>query len=167
MVKPFHVLMACLCVACGDGRVSAPTPTAPTQSTAGGFNGTWTGGFDTPIRFVVQDGILTSFSITFSLNPPGTSPCTNTHTVTPGVSIAGSTFSFSADVRSSLPPTGFELFTSPVTGTFANETSGSVTIGRAGSSGGGLYAYLYGVQCGTTVTTVFPTNPVTIAVNRS
>lgn len=170
MVKRVYVLLASLCVACGGGST---TPISPTRSTPPSFNGTWTGSnntFDGAIRFVVQGGVLTSFSITFALPPGAREPCTNTHTVTPSVSIANSTFTFSADVRSGSPPIGFELFTGPVEGTFMTETSGSVTVGRAGSTertDGGVYAYIYGVQCGFSVTQGLPTGPATIAVNRS
>src|SRR5262245_17894811 len=166
MVRRVVFLLASFYVACGSG-----TPTSPTPSTARSFNGTWTGGSDTPIRCVIQDGVLTSFSITATLGVPGTSSCTNTHTVTPGVSIANSMFSFSADLFTSTVPVGFELFTGPVAGTFATERSGSVTLGRTGSTparaGDGLYAFVYGVQCGLAVITALRMSPVTIPVTRS
>lgn len=133
MVRHLHVLLAGLCVACGG--TSTPIPTSPTPVPANNFNGTWTGGSETPIRLVIEDGVLTSFGITFTRNLPDVGPCTNTYTMTPGVSIANSTFSFFAAVPSDNER--FTPFTGPVTGTFATGTSGSVTIGRAGSTGFG------------------------------
>jgi hypothetical protein len=156
-------------IACGGRTPTSPTPSPTPQS----FDGTWTtGGMeDRPIRFVVQGGVVTSFSITFTLPHPGqTSPCTNTHTVSPNVPIANSAFTFSADVRSS-SPLGYELFVGPVAGTFTSQSSGTVTIGRAGSTPSdvfdGVYPYVYGVQCGVPVLVAAPDSPVMVGVSRS
>ena len=159
-------------IGCGGSS----TPASPTQS-AQSFDGTWTGGSGAAppslgaIRFVVQGGVVTSFSITVTVPPGQANPCTNTHTVNPNAPIADSAFTFSADVRSSSLPIGAELFVGPVTGTFTSRASGSVTIGRAGSVtggfGGGEYAYIYGALCGFAVTQGLPSSPATVAVNRS
>jgi hypothetical protein len=120
-------------------------------------------------RFIVRDGVVTSFVVTMTRNDPAGNACTNTLTLSLNVPIADSRFTFSADVRAttSVP---YHLYGGPVTGTFDSGTSGSLTEGRAGAvtpaDGGSPVAFIPGVLCGSSVTFGQSQTPATLAIAK-
>lgn len=159
---PVLMVLVIAALGCG-GSSSTPTgpstPTAPsTPATPVSYDGTWTGSPATSfpmIQLVVRGSAVTSFSITMDALPQVT--CTNTITVNPNAPIVNSGFTFSVDVVQQ--PGNFR---GPVAGTFASQTSGSVTLG-----GTGEVSYSRLVQCGTTVVGAVATRPATIAISRT